>query len=165
MPEVVSWRAFAPSYLAGFSIVSIWIDLSPELWLHGPTMAAKARFTFWLFAFALAFGKVCELWPLLSLSEFLDLLISAHPVRPKLQNEAARCGYQRFSIGWPKTPALGPPPCYSAANGRNRERRPIAETPRPPDDGGAVPSRAPSGAPLGAKTVVGLPTLKAARGS
>ena len=57
------------------------------------------------------------------------LLLSAHPVRPKLQNEAARCGYQRFSIGWPKTSALGPPPCCSAANGRNRERRPIAETP------------------------------------
>ena len=55
--------------------------------------------------------------------------LSAHPVRPKLQNEAARCGYQRFSIGWPKTSALGPPPCCSAANGRNRERRPIAETP------------------------------------
>ena len=91
--------------------------------------------------------------------------LSAHPVRPKLQNEAARCGYQRFSIGWPKTSALGPPPCCSAANGRNRERRPIAETLRPPDDGGAVPSGAPLGAPLGAKTVVGLPTLKAARGS
>ena len=55
--------------------------------------------------------------------------VSAHPVRPKLQNEAARCGYQRFSIGWPKTSALGPLPCCSAANGRNRERRPIAETP------------------------------------
>ena len=58
-----------------------------------------------------------------------EVTISAHPVRPKLQNEAARCGYQRFSIGWPKTSALGPPPCCSAANGRNRERRPIAETP------------------------------------
>ena len=82
MPEVVSQRLFAPLYLAGFSIVSIWIDLSPELWLHGPPMAAKARFTFWLFAFALAFGKVCELWPLLSLSEFLDLLKDDLPQNP-----------------------------------------------------------------------------------
>ena len=37
-------------------------------------MAATAPFTFWLFAFEVTFGKACELWPPLSLSEFLDLL-------------------------------------------------------------------------------------------
>ena len=68
---------FAPLHLAGFSTVSIWIDLSAELWLHGPPMAATAPFTFWLFAFEVNFGKACELWPLLSLSEFLDLLKEA----------------------------------------------------------------------------------------
>ena len=86
MPEVVSWRKFAPLYLAGFSTVSIWIDLSPGLWLHDPPMAATARFTFWLFAFEVNLGKACEPWPLLSLSEFLDLLrqdLSQNPIKAR----------------------------------------------------------------------------------
>ena len=45
-------------------------------------MAATARFTFWLSAFAVAFGKACELWPLLSLCEFLDLLKQDLPQTP-----------------------------------------------------------------------------------
>ena len=54
-----------------------------------------------------------------------------------------------ISISWLKTLALGPLPYYSAANGRNRERRPIVETLRPLDDG----------APLGVRAGVGLLTL------
>ena len=44
-------------------------------------------------------GQDC-VWRQKELQEWLgEPLFSAHPVRPKLQNEAARCGYQRFSIG------------------------------------------------------------------
>ena len=55
----------------------------------------------------------------------------------------------RIFIGWPKNLVPGPLPPAAvgqadvAAIGRDRERRPIAETLSPPDDGEAVPSGAP----------------------
>ena len=45
-------------------------------------MAATVHFTFWLFAFEVTFGKACESWPSLSLSECLDLLEQDLPQTP-----------------------------------------------------------------------------------
>ncbi len=47
----------------------------------------------------------------------------------------AKRGYTKNFIGWPKSQLQGPPPSLplvqagAAANGRDRERRPTAETP------------------------------------
>ena len=51
-----------------------------------------------------------------------------------VQMEAGKARLYEDCIGWPKTQLWGPPPlplvcAGAAANGRNRERRPPAETP------------------------------------
>lgn len=58
-------RAFVPCWIC---TISIGIELSAEMWVHSPSMAETAYFTFWLSSFEVTFGKAREPLQPLSLS-------------------------------------------------------------------------------------------------
>ena len=72
-------RAFVPCWIC---TIAIGIELSAEMWLHGPPIAGTAYFTFWLSSFEVTFGKARGPLQPLSLSGFLDLLKQNQPQKP-----------------------------------------------------------------------------------